>query len=84
MLNSSITPNIKNRDEFLIFLKKLIEDFKYKKDWENNDLESFLTAMLSWVEDADGYYENINELEILANPSWRLFADILNASTMYE
>ena len=84
MLNTNITSSIRNRQDFLSFLEKFIKDYRSAEGWENNKLESFLEGMLSWVEDADGYYENINETEVLSNPSWRLFADILIASTMYE
>jgi hypothetical protein len=84
MFSKNMTSNIKNREDFIIFLEKLLEDFRKEKNWENNNLESFIEGMLSWVEDADGYYKNINQMEVLSNPSWRLFADILIASTMYE
>ena len=84
MFSKNMTSNIKNREDFIIFLEKLLEDFRREKNWENNNLESFIEGMLSWVEDADGYYKNINQMEVLSNPSWRLFADILIASTMYE
>ena len=84
MFSKNMTSNIKNREDFIIFLEKLLEDFRNEKNWENNNLESFIEGMLSWVEDADGYYKNINQMEVLSNPSWRLFADILIASTMYE
>ena len=84
MFSKNMTSNIKNREDFIIFLEKLLEDFRKEKNWENNNLESFIEGMLSWVEDADGSYKNINQMEVLSNPSWRLFADILIASTMYE
>ena len=84
MFSKNMTSNIKNREDFIIFIEKLLEDFRNEKNWENNNLESFIEGMLSWVEDADGYYKNINQMEVLSNPSWRLFADILIASTMYE
>ena len=84
MFSKNMTSNIKNREDFIIFLEKFLEDYRREKNWENNNLESFIEGMLSWVEDADGYYKNINQMEVLSNPSWRLFADILIASTMYE
>lgn len=40
--------------------------------------------MLSWTEDADGYYQNISVSNSIDTPSWRLFADMLLAVTMYE
>ena len=64
-----------------LFLKDFSEN---SANWENTTLEDFLSAMLSWVEDAEGYYTNIGELDVINNYSWRLFADILIASSMYE
>lgn len=74
---------IKTKQDFIQFLDNLIVDYQ-QNQWENNNLEDFLTAMESWVEDAEGYYQNINAPQILQTPSWRLFADILMASTLYE
>ena len=79
------TDKIHSKDDFIKFLGFFLEDYHENfEKWENSNLESFLQSMLSWTKDADGYYQNIEASEIIDNPSWRLFADILLASTMYE
>jgi len=65
------------------------EDLKRNKNaWENKTLEDFIEAMTRYSEDIQGYYDNnkaqIGE-QINANvPSWRVFADILRGSRIYE
>ena len=77
--------NLSNKEDFMKFLQLFLKDFSENSaNWENATLEDFLSAMLSWVEDAEGYYTNIGDLDVINNPSWRLFADILMASSMYE
>lgn len=83
------TDKIHSKDDFIKFLGFFLENYheNYHENfekWENSNLESFLQSMLSWTKDADGYYQNIEASEIIDNPSWRLFADMLLASTMYE
>ena len=38
---------IKNRDDFLVFLKEFINEI-HTEDFENNTLDSFLEAMKNW------------------------------------
>ena len=79
------TKNLQSKQDFMKFLKSLIDHYrKNSSEWENTTLEDFLSAMISWIEDAEGYYTNIGELGVINEPSWRLFADILIASSMYE
>ena len=67
------------------FVKELADEFTKNPDgWENGDLESFLRSMSSWIEDMDGYYKNTGQHYDEKHISWRTFADILVASTMYE
>jgi len=76
---------IKSREDFVIFLKKLLINYKKSnEDWENDNLESFIDGMIGATEDADGYYKNLNEDLDADQPSWRLFADILISARVYE
>ena len=75
---------IKNRDDFLVFLKEFITEI-HTEDFENNTLDSFLEAMKNWIEDMDGYYKNIGMREYNDKTlNWSMLADILNASRIYE
>ncbi|SUO97387.1 DUF7660 family protein [Suttonella ornithocola] len=79
------TKELENKQDFEKFLYLMLSDYNQNSEsWENNTLESFLNAMVSWLKDAEGYYENIEEPEVLTHPSWRLFADMLIAARIYE
>ena len=78
------TKAISNQEDFLAFIKLLIEDFKTNgNNWENKTLDTYLEAIESWTEDMDGYYLNTNQ-KIPENINWQVFANILRAATMYE
>ncbi|OQP52893.1 hypothetical protein A4H97_24255 [Niastella yeongjuensis] len=62
----------------------LMNDFKINSNqWENNTLTDYLAAVQNWTEDIEGYYIN-NNIPMPENISWKTFADILMAATMYE
>lgn len=74
--------NIRTKEELIKLIKKLSESDTTK--WENVSTANFLEALGAWLEDAEGFYNNAN-LEIsLEDPSWQLFADALQAATVYE
>ena len=76
--------NVNSQNDLAKFVEELLIDYRKNKDsWENADLDSFLEAMSAWVQDLDGYYEN-NELEISTLNKWRILADILMASRVYQ
>ena len=79
------TENIKTREDFIKFAKELSQNYKdHKQEWENNKLDLFLDAMATYSNDVQGYYKNWHP-EVSADiPSWRVFADILKGSTLYE
>lgn len=82
-MNTQIN-EIKNKHDFLNFLSLYIKDYNNNKEsWTNRNIETFLEAMESWVEDMEGYYENMN-LPVPENVSWKIFADILYAAKVYE
>jgi hypothetical protein len=76
--------NVKSREDLIQFINHLRMDLQTNKDeWENITLEDFLEAMEAWVNDMEGYYLNSNQ-PVPKQPSWKTFADILYASSMYE
>jgi hypothetical protein len=75
---------IRSREDFTDFLGVLLADFKKNpNDWENRDLDSFLKALKAWVEDMDGYFQNLGET-VPAQPSWKTLGQILLAAKVYE
>lgn len=77
---------IKTREDFIEFMNSFVDSIRSGEPIENNTVESYLDAMASWIEDMDGYYENMgiaNEVNLNA-VNWRVFADVLIAATKYE
>ena len=75
---------INSRLDLAEFVGLLRKDLKENPDdWENPSLEQFLRAMEHWIKAMDGFYVNTGQ-NLPVNPTWKTFADILMASTMYE
>jgi len=93
--NAAIKPNqsvplgevvqqIRSRADFATFVGSLLVDLKDRRDeWENRDLGAFLQAIKGWVEDMEGYYQNVGEA-VPDQPSWKTFGQILLAAKVYE
>ena len=74
-----------DRKEFINFVKNLRVDFiKNNAQWENKTIEDYLEAMSAYAEDIDGYYKNTNQEVNLEKIDWKIFADILKGSSIYE
>ena len=81
---SASPENIATREDLVKFIEALAnESSSASKNWENEDLPSFLEAMAAWVEDMDGYYQNKGE-SMPNQPSWKTIGEILKAATIYE
>lgn len=75
---------VHSKEDFIKFLNLLIHDYRNNQsEWENKTLEDYLEAILSWVEDMEGYFEN-NKLEKPKNIDWNFFANVLYAAKIYE
>ena len=75
---------IKTKKDFIRFVKLLETDFiTNQEEWENTSIDMFLDALAAWTEDTERFGENCNE-EISKNIPWRVFAEILLASKIYE
>lgn len=75
---------IQTRSDLVAFIEALRRDFQaHPETWENASLDSFLSALASWAEDMDGYYQN-KGLEVPKNPIWKTFGEMLAAARIYE
>lgn len=67
--------NVKTKKDFEKFLKLLKTNYSsVKKEWLNDTLESFLEGLYGYNYDSD----------VEEKASWKLFAEILLASRVYE
>lgn len=79
------TGSVNSQESMAKFVFDLAKDCSENKDhWVNGDLESFLYSLSAWIEDMDGYYQNTGQPYDEYNVSWKNFADMLAASTIYE
>jgi hypothetical protein len=79
------TTNINSRAALSVFLKDLSGRLaRGEVEWENRDMVQFIEAMSAWVADMDGYYKNAHGQPCPEDPSWRMVAQIILASSQYE
>ena len=70
-----VAENVKTRKDFEEFLKLLKTNYlSVKEEWSNDTLESFFEGLYGYNYDCD----------IEEKASWKLFAEILLASRVYE
>jgi hypothetical protein len=76
---------VNSRSDLVCFIYALLTNLeKHPEDFENRDLRDYLGALARFLNDAHGYYHNL-ELNVNADvPSWRLFADCLRAARVYD
>ena len=78
-----MTPfEVESREDLVRFVRELADAAAAGNDIENDTLPHFLGAASSWTSDMDGYFTNKGEP--IPGPSWKLFAMILEAATVYE
>jgi hypothetical protein len=84
-MNTLYDIQVTDRQSFIKFLELLHQDFlQNQSEWENPNLDRFLEVMIAYTEDIQGYYDNTNQNINADTPSWKVFADILKGSKIYE
>lgn len=81
---SELIEQVETREDFVRFMHKLKEDSHINVDeWENKEISSYLESVAAWVEDMDGYYNNMN----ICPPKdvdWRFLATLFYVGKIYE
>ena len=65
-------------------LRSLISEFERSTPatWENRTVESYVEALSAWLDDCEGYYENLGRT--VPENGWEILADALQAAKSYE
>jgi hypothetical protein len=81
----AIVDSTTTKDDFRRVLALLVRDATQNvSEWENQTVERYLSAMLAWLDAADGYYKG-HSIDIDTDlPNWRVFSDLLLAARVYE
>ena len=75
---------IKDKEDFLEFLRMLRNDNTNNLiQWENKTIKDYLDAIISWVEDIDGYYLNMHD-SIPKDINWEFIAVLFYVGKIYE
>ncbi|WP_442358311.1 DUF7660 family protein [Labrys wisconsinensis] len=84
MSKDKLNPHcVQTMEQLSNFILELRDEYNEKKDWENCDMERYLSAMSAFVGSMDVYYKNVNR-DISSISVWQLMAEILLASKYYE
>jgi hypothetical protein len=78
-----VPQDVRSREDLVVFIAQLRQEFESGAVWENDSLPTFLEALEAWVRDMDGWFQNRNEVEP-DRPSWMHVATMLSAATLYE
>jgi hypothetical protein len=76
--------SINTKDDLVNFIEELkFNLISRPNEWENSTLEKYLDAMGAWLNSMENAYKNMGK-EFPEQPSWKMFAEILHASKIYE
>lgn len=82
---TTMAGRVTTRQQFVEFVGALHSNYKTNsEEWENDRLDLFLSGLEGFSEDCPGYYKNQDIPVDPDQPSWRVFAEILLASRVYE
>lgn len=73
---------IGSKEELIALIGRLCTEDTSK--WENVSTLSFLEAMAAWLESSGNLYNNLKLDTDSELPSWQIFADAIQAATIYE
>lgn len=75
---------VRTRADFVRFQTTLARSRRVEPEvWENDSIDRLLEAWAAWLEDLDGYFENLGE-PVPQQPSWAFVAQMLLAARVYE
>lgn len=78
MLDFNRISDIKNKDDFLEFMR-IIKEYDDEKD----SIKEYLEGIISWVEDMEGFYINMNK-NVPADVNWSFLATLFYVGKIYE
>lgn len=81
---NSIINDVNSKEDFMNFLTQLRLDKQQKsEEWENGDITSYLEGICSWVDDMEGYFDNMH-IEMSTDIDWRFIATLFYVGKFYE
>ena len=76
---NSIINDVNSKEDFMNFLTQLRLDKQQKsEEWENDEITSYLEGICSWVDDMEGYFDNMH----IEMPTTTIF--MMETATRFE
>ena len=72
---------VNSKEEFIKLASSIAKE---SYNWNYDSPQEYIEAMANWLEDCDGFYNNMNIKMDPQKPSWQIFADALQAATVYS
>lgn len=84
-MDKLLTSNSINcKEEFVYFINRLLSDNQINnEEWKNKNISSYLDTIGSWVEDMEGYYDNMR-IDMPKNIDWNFIATLFYVGKIYE
>lgn len=81
---NSIINDVNSKEDFMNFLAELRRDKEQKsEEWENNEITSYLEGICSWVDDMEGYFNNMH-IDMPTDIDWKFIATLFYVGKIYE
>ena len=78
------TTTIETREDLAVLIREMVDDLRaHPRDWENAELERYLSTLSTCCRDIAGGYRN-QGLTVPEQPTWRFVAELLVMATGYE
>ena len=76
--------NINSKEGLIEFLNELRRDKEQKsEEWVNTEVTTYLDGICSWVEDMEGYFQNMN-MDMPNDIDWKFIATLFYVGKIYE
>lgn len=81
---NSVINGVNSKEDFMNFLAELkIDNEQNNEEWENDEITSYLEGICSWVDDMEGYFDNMY-IDIPKDIDWKFIATLFYVGKIYE
>ena len=81
---NSIINGVNCKEDFMKFLTELrLDKVQKSEEWENDDIASYLEGICSWVDDMEGYFDNMH-IDMSKDIDWKFIATLFYVGKIYE
>lgn len=81
---NNIINGVHSKEDFMNFLAELqLDKEQNSEEWKNDEITSYLEGISSWVDDMEGYFNNMH-IDMPTDIDWRFIATLFYVGKIYE